>query len=112
MNKQFLLEQVGGNAGIAIAVIEEFESQIPLDIINIERHLQEGNTAAAGKVAHSIKGSCGVFGVEIPLRLVAAELEMVCRDGKREEAEQLFAKLREDAKKCLDYVPQLKASLS
>ena len=107
----FLLAQVGGSVETAILVLEEFASQTPLDIENIEKYLGAGDLVDAGKVAHSLKGSSGVFGAQ-QLRQTAADLEMACRESDAEKANTLFAQLKQEAKRCLDFVPELKNNLS
>ena len=107
----FLLAQVGGSAETAVLVLEEFISQTPLDIENIEKNLGTGNLVDAGKVAHSMKGSSGVFGAQ-QLRQIAADLEIACRENDAEKASDLFAQLKLEAKRCLDFVPELKKCLS
>ena len=106
----FLLAQVGGSAVTAILVLEEFVSQTPLDIENIEKHLGTGDLTAASKVAHSLKGSSGTIGAK-GLHQVAAGLEMACRGNEAEKANELFAQLKLEAKRCLDFVPELKGRL-
>ena len=108
LDAAFLLAQVGGSAATAMLVLEEFGSQTPLDIQNIENLLGAGDLTAAGKVAHSLKGSAGVFGAEIHLRLTAAALEMACRANDTPKANELFAQLKPEAQRCLDFVPELK----
>jgi len=107
----FLLAQVGGSAETAVLVLEEFVSQTPLDIENIEKYLGAGDLTAASKVAHSLKGSSGTIGAK-GLHQVAADLEMACRESDAEKANTLFAQLKQEAKRCLDFVPELKNNLS
>ena len=110
MDSSVLLAQVGGSAATAVLVLEEFISQTPLDIQSIESTLGSGDIVAAGKVAHSLKGSSGVFGAHA-LRQIAADLEMACRGNEPEKANELFAQLKPEAQRCLDYIPMLKESL-
>ena len=110
MEKDVLLAQVGGSAETAGLVLEEFVNQTPLDIQNIENLLGAGDLVAAGKVAHSLKGVSGVFGAN-QLRQFAADLEMACRGSEADKANELFAQLKPEAKRCLDFVPELKNSL-
>ncbi|MCL2305241.1 MAG: Hpt domain-containing protein [Planctomycetaceae bacterium] len=110
MDAAFLLAQVGGSAETAALVLEEFINQVPLDVGNIENLLTAGDLAAAGKVAHSLKGSSGVFGAN-QLRQIAADLEMACRGNEAEKANELFAQLKSEAQRCLDFIPELKNSL-
>ena len=110
MDASVLLAQVGGSAATAVLVLEEFISQTPLDIQSIETNLGSGDIVAAGKVAHSLKGSSGVFGANV-LRLIAADLEMACRGNEPEKANELFAQLKPEAQRCLDFIPTLKESL-
>lgn len=110
MDKSILLGQVGGSAETAILVLDEFVNQTPTDVVNIGKCLGEQDLVAAGKVAHSLKGSSGVFGAET-LRQIAADLEMACREGNKETSQSLFEQLAAEAKRCLEFVPQLKADL-
>ena len=111
MEAAFLLAQVGGNPETAVLVLEEFISQTPLDIDNIEKHLGAGDLVAGSKVAHSLKGSSGVFGAH-QLRQIAADLEMACRGNETEKANELFAQLKQEAQRCFDFIPELKNNLS
>jgi len=110
MDVSILLGQVGGSAETAVLVLEEFIHQTPLDIQNIEQNLGAGDLVVAGKTAHSLKGSSGVFGAH-QLRQIAADLEMACRGNEVEKSNELFAQLKQEAQRCLDFIPELKNSL-
>ena len=110
MDVAVLLAQVGGSAATAMLVLDEFINQTPLDVQNIENALGVGDLIAAGKVGHSLKGSSGVFGAH-QLRQLAADLEMACRGNEADKANELFAQLKPEAQRCIDFVPELKQSL-
>ncbi len=111
MDVAVLLGQVGGSAATAEMVLDEFINQTPTDIQNIEENLAKADLSAAGKVAHSLKGTSGVFGAH-QLRQLAADMETVCRAEEADKAAELFPQLASEAKRCLDFIPQLKASLN
>ena len=106
-----LLSQVGGSVQTAELVLEEFVSQTPIDVANIEKALAADDLVAAGKVAHSLKGASGVFGAN-QLRQFAADLEMLARANEKAQSEEMFAKLKAEATRCLDFIPEFKTLLN
>lgn len=110
MDVSILLGQVGGSAATAELVLEEFVKQTPLDVENVVKNLAAGDLVAAGKVAHSLKGASGVFGAH-QLREAAANMEMVCREGSADKANEMLPLLQGEAKKCMDYIPEIQREL-
>lgn len=111
MDVEFLLGQVGGSKSTAGLVIDEFVNQVPLDLENMGNLLQSGDLLSVGKVAHSVKGTSGVFGAHL-LRQHASDLEMAAKGGDVEKTTELFPLFAEEVKRCLDFIPQLRASLA
>ena len=110
MDVAILLSQVGGSVQTAELVLEEFVSQTPIDIANIEKALAADDLVATGKVAHSLKGVSGVFGAN-QLRQYAADLEILARSNEKAKSDEMFAKLKAEATRCLDFIPQFKTLL-
>ena len=106
----FLLEQVGGSAAVAKMVVEEFGNQTPLDREKVSQLLAAKDLAAAGKVAHSLKGSSAVLGAK-QLSALAAELEMLCRANNEADANEKFQALNAEIARCMDYIPTLNEQL-
>lgn len=110
MDVSFFMEQIGGSAETAKMVLEEFLRQTPLDLQSIDTFLGAGDLVAAGKTAHSLKGSSGVMGAH-ELRQIAADLEMACRASEADQSATLNAQLKTEAKRCLEFIPTLMNSL-
>lgn len=110
MDVKYLLGQLNGNLMVAEMVVDEFVKQTPIDIANIEKYIAASELDAAGKVAHSLKGSSGVCGAS-QLKDLAAELEINCRNNESDNAGSAFQKLKAEVARCLDFIPTLREGL-
>ena len=99
-----VLEQCGGSKSTAVMVLEEFLSQVPTDIGEMECCLASGDLLAAGKAAHRLKGTAGVLGAA-RLHPLCNEMEQSCKNSDAAKAAGVFVELKVEAKKCVDAVP-------
>ena len=99
-----VLAQCGGNKMVAGAVLEEFLSQVPTDIGEMEAGLTSGDLITASKAAHRLKGTAGVLGA-VGLHPLCTDMETTCKSGDAAKSAEIFVELKAEAQKCVDAVP-------
>ncbi|MCI0470532.1 MAG: Hpt domain-containing protein [Candidatus Aminicenantes bacterium] len=77
---------------------QEFMDSVATRLKDMRRLLDENNYAEIARIAHDIKGTAGVFGLDEGTEL-ARELQYAAQDGKAAETGTLIAKLTEYMKK-------------
>lgn len=91
-NKEFTLEQVGGDADLLQELIEIFQDSYTSDCILIRAGIANGWAGKIADAAHSIKGAAASLGFEA-IRSLALEMEKDGRAGRIEVARQRLAEL-------------------
>lgn len=79
-NMDQLLQSTCDDKELAAQVVGVFLSDIPVQLANLQKALDEDDVKTAERVAHSIKGASATVGGEA-LRLVALESEMLGKEG-------------------------------
>lgn len=110
MDAATLLMQCGGKKEIAGMVLDEFVTQTPDDVSAIVKAIEAGDTTAASKAAHRLKGTAGVIGAH-ELHKLCFDVELAGKNGDLAAAQAAFVPLEAEVKKCLDFVPTARASL-
>ncbi|MDR2762465.1 MAG: Hpt domain-containing protein [Planctomycetaceae bacterium] len=105
-----ILEQCGGNAGVAGDVLKEFLNQAPVDESEMKNGIDGNSLLATSKAAHRLKGTAGVLGAD-NLHALCAALEIAGKDGRADDAKKLFNDLQAEIKRCIDYVPVVQQKL-
>ena len=90
-----MLDRIGGDTEIAMAVIEGFLITIPEQVDVLKGFLDEGNLMGITHTAHSLKGVAATVGGE-RLRKIALHMEQAGKDEKLEIAQSHFEAFRSE----------------
>ncbi len=90
-DKGILLERVGGDEAICNQVLEAYVDDVPKQIGELEKAIDDGDTAVAHRVAHTLKGASGSVGATV-LQDMAQNMETA---GENAELELMRSKLTE-----------------
>ena len=85
-----------GDEDLTRTVLEGFLEDLPLQISGLEELLAAGDVAGSQNRAHTIKGATASVGGEA-VRMVAAEMEQMARDGDLENMRRFLPELKERA---------------
>ncbi len=77
---------------------QEFMESVSVKLSEMKQLLDDGNLADIAKIAHDIKGTAGVFGMDEGTD-IARELQYAAQDGKNAETEDLITRLTAYMKK-------------
>lgn len=92
-DRQGALERVAGDEELLDELLELFIEEAQTQLDRIEQHLDARDAEAAGREAHSLKGSAANLSMEL-LRAKAYEVETAGKNGDVELARGLLAELR------------------
>jgi HPt (histidine-containing phosphotransfer) domain-containing protein len=90
------MRQAGGDADLLCEVMGLFVQELPQREADLRRALERRDAKGLEHAAHSIKGSCAVFGATAT-RAAAHRLELLGRAGSFEGAAESFALLSKEA---------------
>ena len=96
-------EHCGGNATIVQGVLGEFLHQVPLDLEEIERRLEDRNYSRVWTVIHSMMGTAGVVGAS-RLHDICDEIERYCQSCDQEALSTKLPLLRNEVNRCCDFI--------
>lgn len=86
-NKEFFLQQIGGDQGLYDAVMAEFVKDLPIKTADLQNAINTKNYTEAIHFSHSIKGMCGIIGANA-LRSASEKIETLSKNnGSFEEME-------------------------
>ena len=105
-----LLEQCGGNKSIGEMILDEFLTQVDVDIKEMADCLGSGNLVQAGKVGHRLKGTAGVLGAA-KLHELCFVVEMAGKEENAEKANGAYPDLKAEAERCVAAVPEARTRL-
>ena len=106
-----LLTQCMGSETLALMLLSELENSGRETVQIICQSMMEQDFEAAREAAHSLKGAAGIIGAE-RLRELAAQLENAGKQGRIREMEEYTEPLRDEMKRCLEFLPRLSNELS
>jgi HPt (histidine-containing phosphotransfer) domain-containing protein len=93
LNYDYLNEITGGDAEFIAELLGDFVSQTPALIEQITTALAQGDAAAVGKVAHTLKGSARAIGAD-EFAAIAFELEQAGKQGDLSNAPDALQRLQ------------------
>lgn len=102
-----LLELCMGNVATAAVALNEFEKEALSDLGRIQASLAENDPSGIATAAHALKGAAGMLRAD-ELRRIAADLERIGRSHDLSQARQSVDALREEIRRCLDYLPEVR----
>ena len=74
-------------------LIDIFEVETPRQIAQLERALAASDSSVATRLAHTLKGTAGIFGA-VMMESLAAQMEIAARRGLIAEAAAIYPQLR------------------
>ena len=89
---QNLVELDDGGHGLLSEMIEIFREDTPRRIRDILAAIADGNAEELSRTAHALKGGSGALGAHA-LRILAADLEALGREGATEAGPDLHGRL-------------------
>jgi PAS domain S-box-containing protein len=111
IDQNAFLRRCMGDFDFAQELLSEFERMLTGCVDEIAQHASAGDAAGTMKSAHGLKGVTGTIGAE-PLRALATQIEAVGKAGDLTEVASLVAQLRDEAQRCLRYLPELRQQLT
>ena len=100
-----LLHRCMGNVQAVKRILRNFERSAGDVPDRIEQALAQSDTAAAARLAHSLKGDAATLSAE-PLRAAAQAVEELAVVGAEATARTRLLELRLELNRCLDHIPQ------
>jgi Amt family ammonium transporter len=101
---EMLLKQWGGDKALILSLIPKFQSQAQKELEQIEQSIAAGDAERTRQLAHGLKGSASYLCAS-GIRELAAQLEVMGREGDLSEADMLLMKLRGELQRCVDFRP-------
>lgn len=89
-NKQLFLQSLGGDVELAQELLAAFLEDSPERSSSLKAALETGNAEEASRMAHSLKGMCGVVRAE-DLVSLALSMENASKNGDLEKTRDLYA---------------------
>jgi PAS domain S-box-containing protein len=111
LNVDALRTRCLGVLDIAESLLADFERGLLESVEQIAQHAAQGDAQATAETAHSLKGEAGTITAE-PLRALAAEIEAAGKAGDLTPLATLVVRLREEAQRCLQFLPELRRRLA
>ncbi|KKN82145.1 hypothetical protein LCGC14_0312580 [marine sediment metagenome] len=105
-----LVHRCMGNAHAASKILTSFLHIAADTVDRIERALAEGDTDAAARLAHALKGDAATLSAE-PLRAAAGAVETLAAAGAEAAARTPLLDLQVELTRCLDHIPDVLADL-
>lgn len=93
-DNETFLKSLGGDKELADELLEAFLEDSPKRSMALEETLGEGDCLEASRLAHSLKGMCGVVRAT-ELTDMALIMENRAKNGELGETRELYAKFKE-----------------
>lgn len=87
--KQFMAS-IAYDDELAVELVDAFLEDAPRRVRGLDAALDAGDMPSAAKLAHSLKGMCGVVRSDTLSRM-ALEMEYAARDGRTDTVREKFA---------------------
>ena len=92
MDMDFMIEEFKGDKESLMEILEDFLSDVKLQMENIRQAMSDGDAKKLKKEAHAVKGGAANMSATA-LSRAAYELEMVGREGSLQKGHSIFEKL-------------------
>lgn len=103
-DRKGFMERIGNSEQLASRLIEVFRETMPNELMDLEEEIMSGNTDAAGRIAHKIKGSSGSLGAML-LSNTAQEIEMAGRENDSLKQKELLEDLKSNYEDFVAVIP-------
>ncbi|BCW97153.1 MAG: Hpt domain-containing protein [Fimbriimonadales bacterium] len=94
LNHDYLNEITGGDSEFIAEILDDFVSQTPELMEQIAIALAQGDAAAVGRAAHTLKGSARAVGADA-FAAIAFELEQAGKQGNLTDAPEAMHRLQD-----------------
>ena len=92
VNLEQALKHLAGNTDLLMRLLQQFEKSHADDVTTLRRLLNQGDSATAKKLIHTLKGVAGNLGIE-KLHQAAKELESEMNENNLQQLEALLAEV-------------------
>jgi CheY-like chemotaxis protein len=92
------LKRLSGDQALAETIAKRFLGDIPKQLCNLRKHIEEGDATKAGRQAHTLKGAAATVSANA-LRAIAFEAEQAAKAGKLEEVAELLPRVEEQVER-------------
>jgi PAS domain S-box-containing protein len=105
-----LLRRCRGNVEFVQSLLSDFEADLPKRVDEIADDVSREDAAAVLESAHALKGAAATMSAD-PIRAIAAEIEAAGKSGELRDASVAADRLRNEAQRCLQFIPELRESI-
>jgi two-component system, sensor histidine kinase and response regulator len=98
-----MMERIGNDEEIAVAVLEGFLTTIPEQVDLLEQFLKDGNINGIAHTSHSLKGVAATVGGEL-LRKAALAVEHAGKEGDLDLAREYFVQFKAEFDKLFEII--------
>lgn len=98
-------KQWGGDRNLVLKMIPKFQMQAQNELLQIEQSIADGDAERTRQLAHGLKGSASYLHA-VFVRDLAAQLEVMGREGDLGHAGNTIAALRVELQRCLEFRPE------
>ncbi len=102
-----LLEELCGQPELITRLLHVFQAETQKDIDSLEAALAAHDSCKVATLAHRLKGSAATIGAE-PLRMEAAQIEGLGRQGKLQQAQEHMSDLRHEFERFCGFMSELR----
>ena len=99
-NEAKYLSSLADDEELAHELLDAFFDDSPKRIANLQKAIAAGDASTASKLAHSLKGMCGVVRAE-RLSELAFDMERLAKDGHMDKVETRFDAFTESHKQAV-----------
>ena len=93
-DEQQFLKSLAGDRELAVELLGAFMDDSPERVQSLEGALESGDAGSAARLAHSLKGMCGVVRAESLVGL-ALSMESASKDGDMDKTGKLYEEFKE-----------------
>jgi riboflavin biosynthesis pyrimidine reductase len=111
VDAEALLARCLNNGGLAVKLLDRFADSLRQTVLDLEANLTTRNWEVFTRAAHMLKGSSANLSADA-VSAVAMELETLGKASDAELAAAQLERLRDEARRCLDFLPQAKAAVA
>ncbi len=105
-----LLNRCRGKTQLVETLLTKFEAAVQVQMVDLRKGLEEANSDAMMRLAHTIKGSSANMSAD-SVTAAAGELEQLARSGDLASAARSLERLEERVRECLEYLPAAASSV-
>jgi HPt (histidine-containing phosphotransfer) domain-containing protein len=110
LDRALLMERVGEDEGLLLEITDAFlQESVPM-LEQLQRMVDEGNIKNVERLAHTLKGSISIFGID-SVTGAALKLEEAGRSGGAEKLQSLCQDLKVEHSRLVQELVELRKTL-